>query len=89
LRMVLINTLSQLLFIVLLGPLLGGMYREDETTSNPGIKPEPMLKHKLRQAKEGEKLYLYGSAASRRPSPKKLKAKTTIMTNNPGIKSQG
>ena len=33
--------------------------------------------------------HLYGSAASRRPSPTKLKAKTAITTNRPGIISHG
>ena len=34
-------------------------------------------------------LYLYGSAASRKPSPKKLKASTTVNTGTTGSISQG
>ena len=33
--------------------------------------------------------YLYGSAASRKPSPRKLKARTTMITGTTGIISQG
>src|SRR5262249_2095013 len=33
--------------------------------------------------------HLYGSAASRRPSPRKLKASTTIITGTTGSSSQG
>ena len=33
--------------------------------------------------------YLYGSAASRKPSPRKLKARTTMITGSTGSISQG
>ena len=40
-------------------------------------------------ARGGGRIYLYGSAASRRPSPRKLKARMTRITGMTGIISQG
>jgi len=67
------------------------------TGSSAIIRPCALLKKDLGEAAAGQSLaqerregrYSYGSAASLRPSPKKLKASTVTITGTMGSSSQG